>query len=383
MTVRSGTASGGCQTEVRVDAMTSVISQSQALKLSICIATFNRANFIGATLDSMLSQTTDDCEIVILDGGSADNTESVVQEYSKRSDRLRYFRQDTNNGVDRDYDRAVELAAGEYCWLMTDDDLLMPGAIEAVLRALRQDLSLIIVNAEMRDLNMTKVIQPRTIHIESDRVYKPSDMDALFVDVRDVLMYIGGFVIKRSIWLARERERYYGSWFISTAVVFQDRLPGDSLVIAEPFIGYRMGNSHTFSPTMFETLMLNWPSLVWSFNLSESAKRKICRAEPWRSFSELLLWRGWGFYSVAEYRKYVQPKVHSDPEKMVPRLIAFLPGTIANAVMLLYYSITGRPWRVYEAGVVLQMLRQSPFYLLRWRRKHVGPGERGEHVPSA
>lgn len=345
--------------------MTSLSTRPSRLKLSICIATFNRANFIGATLESVLGQMTQDCEIVILDGGSADNTESVVHDYAKRSERLKYVRQETNNGVDRDYDRSVELATGEYCWLMTDDDLLMPGAIETVLRALREDLSLIIVNAEMRDLNMTKVVQPRTIHIDSDRVYKPSDMDALFVDVRDVLMYIGGFVIKRSIWLQRERERYFGSWFISTAVVFQDRLPGDAMVIAEPFISYRMGNSHTFSPTMFETLMINWPSLVWSFNLSDGAKKKICRAEPWRSFSELLLWRGWGFYSMYDYRKYVRPKACSVQERIVPSVIAVVPGTLANLVMLIFYSLTGRAWRVYEAAVVLQMLRQSPFYILR------------------
>jgi len=348
--------------------MIAEISQPQAVKLSICIATFNRANFIGATLDSILSQLTDDCEIVILDGGSDDSTESVVREFVERSGRLRYVRQETNNGVDRDYDRAVELAVGEYCWLMTDDDLLMPGAVDAVLKAFHRDLSLIILNAEMRDLNMTKVIQPRTIHIDADRLYKPSDMDSLFVDVRDVLMYVGGFVIKRSIWLDRERERYFGSWFISVGVVFQDRLPGDALVIAQPYISYRMGNSHTFSPTMFETLMINWPSLIWSLKLSEPAMKKVCNAEPWRDFSELLLWRGWGFYSVSEYRKYIRPKVRSIREKLVPILIAILPGVVANGLMLLNYSVTGRAYRgVYEAGVILQMLRQSPFYF--WGRR--------------
>ena len=46
--------------------------------LSICIATLNRGNFIGETLDSILSQITPEIEIVIIDGASTDNTEEVI-----------------------------------------------------------------------------------------------------------------------------------------------------------------------------------------------------------------------------------------------------------------------------------------------------------------
>src|SRR5262249_16202475 len=73
---------------------------STPLKLSICITTLNRAKFIGPSLESMLSQITDDCEIIVLDAASTDETERVVSEYASRSDRLRYIRQSTNNGWD-------------------------------------------------------------------------------------------------------------------------------------------------------------------------------------------------------------------------------------------------------------------------------------------
>jgi len=49
--------------------------------LSICISTHNRAAFIGETLSSILCQVTTDCEIVVSDNASIDNTEAVVSQY--------------------------------------------------------------------------------------------------------------------------------------------------------------------------------------------------------------------------------------------------------------------------------------------------------------
>src|SRR4051794_4708620 len=113
--------------------------------LSICIATRNRAALIGATLESIVTQCTGEVEVVILDGASTDNTEQVVRLYQMRFPCVRYFRQDTNLGIDRDFASAVDLAEGEYCWLFSDDDVLKPGAVRIVLDALQGNYPLVIV----------------------------------------------------------------------------------------------------------------------------------------------------------------------------------------------------------------------------------------------
>src|SRR5438132_1164874 len=95
-------------------------------KLSFCIATRNRAVLIGATLESILNQVTSQCEVVVVDGASTDDTESVVGGFVERYENVRYFKLEKNGGLDRDFDRAVELARGEYCWLLPDDDFLTP-----------------------------------------------------------------------------------------------------------------------------------------------------------------------------------------------------------------------------------------------------------------
>lgn len=340
--------------------MPSIVSETVNVKLSICITTLNRADFIGGTLDSILVQTTNDCEVVVLDSGSTDSTERVVSEYASRFDNLRYIRQDTNNGVDRDYDRVVELALGEYCWLMTDDDLLKPGAVAAILNALRQDWSLVYVNVEFKNFGMSKVLQSGGFPFASDRVYGPEEMDRLFAEMDWNLWYIGSIVIRRQIWLARERQQYYGSWFVSVGVIFQQHLPGRVLVLAEPFISYRLGNAHTYSQHFSEIFLVKWPSLVRSLALSEAARGKVRSAEPWRNPLWLLLLRGWGLYSFSEYRRWIRPRLRSIREMLAPALVALLPGVVVNAYFVLYYSVRK------DQGVWLSGMRRSRFYFRNW-----------------
>jgi abequosyltransferase len=345
------------------------VSQPSTIKLSVCITTLNRAAFIGATLESILVQATNECEVVVLDGGSTDDTERVVSEYTRRFDQLRYIKQNMNNGFDRDCDRMVELARGEYCWLMTDDDLLKEGALVTILQALGRDLSFVIVNVELRDLNMSKVLQRRWLNFDSDRVYGPEEMDSLVLETGNILKFMGCMVIKRSLWLARQTKRYYGSLFNYLGVIFHEPFPSEALVIAEPFISYRMGNSHAWSPKVFETFMINLPSLVWSLALSEAAKRKVCgSAEPWRDVQELLLQRGWGFYSLAEYRRCLRPRLRSLRESFTPMFVALLPGVVVNAFLVFYHLMSSRPYQgVWEPAGLMQCLRDSPFYFRNWQ----------------
>ena len=77
--------------------------------LSICIATYNRAGYIGETLDSSIPQLDDDVELLVVDGASTDNTEDVVRQFAQRETRIRYVRLSTKGGVDEDYDKSIEL----------------------------------------------------------------------------------------------------------------------------------------------------------------------------------------------------------------------------------------------------------------------------------
>ncbi|MDP3047043.1 MAG: glycosyltransferase family 2 protein [Chloroflexota bacterium] len=333
------------------------------IRLSICIATLNRGAFIGETLESIIRQATDEVEIVVVDGASTDNTEEVVRGFQQRWPRLNYLRLPEKGGVDRDYDRAVVLAKGNYCWLMSDDDLLTPGAVSAVLAAAGRGFSLVIVNSEVRSADLSSVIVPRLVPLSTDRAYGARDMAALLSDTAAYMSFIGCVVIRRELWVARERERYYGTEFIHVGVIFQSPLPDGALALASPGISIRAGNA-SWTGRYFEIWCFKWPGLIWSFpGYPDEARRRVCPREPWRAVKILLVLRAKGAYSACEYARWLPPRLHRRRARLVARAIALLPGVVTNAAVLAYFR-----WRRPAELYGIWEFTASRFYYRTWLR---------------
>lgn len=306
------------------------------ITLSFCITTRNRAAFIGTTLENLISQATDEVEIVVLDAASTDGTPEMVEKFTRRFPRLRYVRQGTNQGVDRDYDRTVELACGKFCWMMSDDDVLTPGAMADVLGRCRENHDLIVVNAEDRDEDLQEVIGARRLPFLEDRVYKPSEANRLFADLTNHLSFIPSVVIRRDLWLSRDRKPYFGSLFVHVGVIFQDRLPGDAVFVAKPLVAVRNANV-SWASRSFEIWMFKWPGLIWSFpSFPDEVKASVCPREPWRRWKSLLTHRAMGSYSLEEYRRWIAPRAAPAGRKAMAWVVAAAPGHLVNALALLY-----------------------------------------------
>jgi glycosyltransferase involved in cell wall biosynthesis len=310
-------------------------------KLSICIATFNRGEFIGATLDSILAQMDDGVEIVIVDGASPDNTQEVIEPYLSRHPSLHYYREKTNSGVDCDYDKSVGYATGDYCWLMPDDDLLAPGAVSRVLNFIEKEYELIVVNSEVWNADFSKDLDTRMLKISQDKTYNRGDGEKAFVELATCLSFIGSVVIKRSIWLERDRLSYYGTLYVHVGVIFQHPSLARIAVIAEPLINIRYGNS-MWSPRSFEVLYFKWPQLIWSFpQFTVTAKQKIIWRKPWHRLRSLFKSRAMGEYSRNEFRKYLLGHAF-DIHIALAYVIGVFPAKVANVMWVLYYSLFQR-----------------------------------------
>lgn len=103
--------------------------------VSVPIATYNRAHYLGPCLDSVLAQTHRELEVVVVDDGSCDETPQVAARYG---DRIRYFREEHRGNI-ATYYRARSLCNGKYMTYFGDDDLLSPNFIERGVAILESD----------------------------------------------------------------------------------------------------------------------------------------------------------------------------------------------------------------------------------------------------
>jgi glycosyltransferase involved in cell wall biosynthesis len=95
--------------------------------VTVAISTFNRANFLSDSINSVLAQTMQDFEIVVVDDGSTDDTKDVIARFN--DERIRYFYQE-NAGIAAARNRAADEARGTYTAVHDDDDLMTPWRLE-------------------------------------------------------------------------------------------------------------------------------------------------------------------------------------------------------------------------------------------------------------
>ncbi len=326
--------------------------------LSICIATYNRAHFIGETLASLLREASDAMEVVVVDGASPDNTAEVVEHIARRNSCVRYFRESENLGIDGDFDKAIGYARGEYCWLFSDDDLLKPGAVPTILSRLDRPYSALVVNAEVRSIDLRRLLQASRLSIASDRIYNQDEMGALFEDNARHLSFIGALIIRRSVWLERNSRQYYGSYFVHMGVLFQEPLPYPVLAVAQPLIEIRYGNM-SWSARYFEIWMFKWPDLLWGLQTIDDATRlRVVQRAPWKSWKKLLLFRAMGAFTREIYQTVNQRNRFDAGDQRRLLLLLLIPGWLVNlaACTFTYLFVKDR-----DLGLV--DLVNSPYYI--------------------
>jgi hypothetical protein len=225
---------------------------------------------------------------------------------------------------------------------MTDDDVLAPSAIDRVLQALEGGaVDLLVVDAEVRDVTLTRKLRAGRLGLKGEHRYGREDADALLADAGYALSFIGGTIVRRSLWMLRNREPYFGSLFIHVGVIFQLPVVQLAKILGEPLVIIRAGNA-MWRPRAFEIWAFMWPALIWSFDgYAGSAKGRITPREPWKSFKWLLGYRALGAYSKAEYDRYLSTRA-SGLGRLAPRMAAAVPGQWANLLAVVVLSVMGK-----------------------------------------
>ncbi|MBM2835200.1 MAG: glycosyl transferase [Candidatus Brocadiaceae bacterium] len=99
---------------------------SENVQVSVVIPTYNRAPYVIMAIESVLAQSYQDYEIIVVDDGSTDGTRDVLEPYR---DRIRYMYQD-NKGVSAARNTGIQESRGEWIAFLDSDDEWLPNKLE-------------------------------------------------------------------------------------------------------------------------------------------------------------------------------------------------------------------------------------------------------------
>ena len=113
-------------------------------KISIIVPVYNTSKYLTKCIDSLLNQTLSDIEIIIINDGSKDNSESIIKTYS--DPRIRYYSQN-NSGIGKTRNKGIKLATGEFLSFIDSDDYISPDFCEKMYeKAIQDKCDLVVCN---------------------------------------------------------------------------------------------------------------------------------------------------------------------------------------------------------------------------------------------
>ena len=258
-----------------------------------------------------------------------------MQRYALQNSFVKYMRSEAGLGIDDGYDAAVGIATGEYCWLMTDDGLIMPGALKLILSRIKPDHDLIIVNMDCFTKDLSINLNQRFFKLYADKTYSPNEFETFLSELGYGLAYIGCVVIKRNIWFENARTPFFGSFFVHVGVILGSTLIKNVLFLHEALIKYRSANS-SWTARSFEIWYFKWPGLVWSFNkLSIVIKNKMAVQQPWRRALTLLKSRAMGEYDPLILKKFLRYEA-TKMVRLYACVISRIPVLPLNLALILF-----------------------------------------------
>ncbi|MDD3138147.1 MAG: glycosyltransferase family 2 protein [Lachnospiraceae bacterium] len=187
--------------------------------LSIAIPTYNRAELLKQTLKSVIDQKQDGVEIIVSDNASTDHTSDILKEYVECG-LIKYYRNSTNVGMDGNFLNLLEKADGKYVQFLSDDDVLLPGAVCKVLDIIEKEkpdyIHLNSYTYNTKKFNTRSAIKSR-ITLKEDLVTcdKKEYMDLIGI----YITFLSSTIIKRENFLEiRRPEKFSGTYFMHAHV---------------------------------------------------------------------------------------------------------------------------------------------------------------------
>jgi glycosyltransferase involved in cell wall biosynthesis len=213
-------------------------------KISIGLPVYNGAKYLRLALDSLRIQDYPNLDLLISDNASTDGTAEICSEYAQRDPRIRLFRNETNIGAARNFNRAFELASGKYFMWAAHDDLWEPNFISNCVAALEKHPSVVLCGSDVRFIDqMGQPVTERELRIVGGEYNR---LNTVHYDLRrrvsaltrELNWYaIYGVIRSDALKNTELSKGVYGSDVI---LLMELLLQGETLILPEPLFHYRI-----------------------------------------------------------------------------------------------------------------------------------------------
>ena len=118
--------------------------QSKELKITIITPSFNQGKFIGQTIQSVLDQNCSNLEYIVIDGGSTDNTLSILKKYSTR---IKWI-SEKDSGQMEALNKGLKMAHGDIIAFINSDDYYLPETLNKIVKYFKEDTNLEVITGD-------------------------------------------------------------------------------------------------------------------------------------------------------------------------------------------------------------------------------------------
>jgi len=165
--------------------------ENKEILVSAIITTHNRADLLPRALKSVLAQTYQPIEIIVVDDASEDNTEKVIRKFQKKHD-IRYIKNETSQGPAKTRNIGIEAATGKFIAGLDDDDEWHPERIAEMVGAYSDEYAFVTTDTTMRFPN-GKAVWRKKKNIDLQTLLFTNQVGNQVLVRRDRMLKVGGF----------------------------------------------------------------------------------------------------------------------------------------------------------------------------------------------
>lgn len=292
--------------------------------------------------------------MVILDGGSTDDTAAVVEAFQARFPALRYHHRAERGGIDRDMARTVALARGKYCWLFSSDDTMKPGAIREVLEEIETGFDIYLGGFTLCTRNMRPLRDQRILDVAPGTTFDLADAEdrrTFFEHGQSTtafFSFLGSVIFKRSRWEEIPLdEDFVGSCWAHVARIFR-MIPSGLRVryLGRAYLWKRCDNDSFMDSGLIRRFAITidgYNKLADTFFGRDSMEALHIRRAVAAEFPP----------SVLLYAKWISGAAPEEDRRLLERLVAslYVDPSARNRLHRALYRMMPRPFKGLAARV--------------------------------